>query len=53
MDQITSSAGLAPLESSLSGQVLVVGVLLPHGYHTFITETERSLFYLFPGDDPG
>jgi hypothetical protein len=38
MDQITSSAGLSPLESNLSGQVLKVGVRFPMCYHTFITE---------------
>jgi hypothetical protein len=38
MDSITSSTGLAPLERSLSGKILVVGIFLPHGYEALITE---------------
>ncbi len=38
IDSITSSTGLAPLERSLSGKVLVIGIFLPHGYEALITE---------------
>jgi hypothetical protein len=35
---ITSSTGWAPLESGLSGEVLVIGAFLPYGYYTLIAE---------------
>jgi hypothetical protein len=38
MYSITSSIGWAPLESSLSGEVLKVGVRFPMSYYTLITE---------------
>jgi hypothetical protein len=36
--QITSSTGLAPLKSGLSGKVLEVGVRFPMSYYTLIAE---------------
>ena len=38
MASITSGTGLAPLEGSLSGEVLVIGVFLPHSYYTFVAQ---------------
>jgi hypothetical protein len=38
VDSITGSTGWAPLESGFSGEVLVIGAFLPHGYYTLIAE---------------
>ena len=38
MASITSGTGLAPLEGSLSGEVLKVGVRFPMRYYTLIAE---------------
>ena len=43
MDSITSGTGLAPLESSLSSKVLVIGVFLPHSYDTFVAQIVEVL----------
>jgi hypothetical protein len=38
VDSITSSTGWVPLESGLSGKVLVIGAFLPHSSYTLIAE---------------
>jgi hypothetical protein len=38
MDSITSGTGLAPLKSSQSSKVLVIGVFLPHSYDALIAQ---------------
>jgi hypothetical protein len=41
VDSITGSTGWAPLESGLSGKVLVIEAFLPHRYHTLIAEVVK------------
>jgi hypothetical protein len=38
MYAITGSTGWAPLDSDLSGKVLIIGAFLPHSYYTLIAE---------------
>jgi hypothetical protein len=40
---ITSSTGLAPLKSGLSGEVLKVGVRFPMRYYTFVAQIVEVL----------
>jgi prephenate dehydratase len=45
VDSITSSTGLAPLESGLSGEVLVIEAFLPNSYYTLIAEVVEVFEY--------
>jgi hypothetical protein len=45
VDSITGSTGWAPLGSGLSGEVLVIGAFLPHGYDTLIAEVVAVFAY--------